>query len=215
MVKALPFRAAQIAIQERATTAAFLEQLRYLVEDLARETGRRTMVLLSDGFLLLPGKQVFDLLEAYFPDSEGSFRREDRMADLDGVLRVAAKHSIPIYTIDSRGLSTQDYFGSAGTPAPVELAITNSMNGAEGEAGGTLEDMAKATGGTAFKNNNDLLAGLTRAFADGRQYYMLAYVPTNANADGTFRAISVRVRDGKLSVNAKRGYWAEGSATAQ
>lgn len=215
MVKALPFRASEIASQDRAITAAFLEQLRYLVEDLARETGRRTLVLMSDGFVPIPGKQAFDLLAAYFPDPESSFRREGRMADLDPILRVAAKHDIPIYTINSRGLHPQDYFGSAGMPAPVELAIMNSINGAEWEAGGTLEDMAAATGGTAFKNNNDLLAGLERAFADGRQYYVLAYVPSNSKADGTFRAISVRVGDGKLPVNAKRGYWAEGSATAQ
>ena len=60
-----------------------------------------------------------------------------------------------------------------------------------------------------------MLPRLSRAFADGRQYYVLAYVPSNSKADGTFRAISVRVGDGKLPVNAKRGYWAEGSATAQ
>jgi VWFA-related protein len=76
------------------------------------------------------------------------------------------------------------------------------------EAGGTLSEIAAATGGTAFKNSNDIFAGLERAFADGRQYYVLAYVPGHANSDGKFRAISVRVRDGKLPVNAKRGYWA-------
>jgi VWFA-related protein len=211
MAKSLPFRASQIASQDHTVTAAFLEQLRYLVEDLSRETGRRTMVLLSDGFLLIPGKQVFDLLEAYFPNAEGSFRREDRMTNLDAILRVAAKHNISIHTINSRGLETQNYFGSAGTPGPVMLGIMNNINGVAWEAGGTLEDIAAATGGTAFKNNNDLLAGLERAFADGRQYYVLAYVPSNATSDGTFRAISVRVRDGKLSVHAKRGYWAEGN----
>jgi hypothetical protein len=37
---------------------------------------------------------------------------------------------------------------------------------------------------------------------------MLAYVPGNSNADGKFHAISVRLRDKKLLVKAKRGYWA-------
>jgi hypothetical protein len=41
---------------------------------------------------------------------------------------------------------------------------------------------------------------------------MLAYVPGNSNLDGKFRAISVRVRDSKLAVNAKRGYWATGTS---
>jgi hypothetical protein len=62
--------------------------------------------------------------------------------------------------------------------------------------------------GTAFQNSNNILTGLQRAFADGRQYYMLAYVPSNSDPDGKFRPISVRLRDGKMVVKAKRGYWA-------
>jgi len=43
---------------------------------------------------------------------------------------------------------------------------------------------------------------------DGREYYVLAYVPANWAADGKFRKIQVRVKDKKLSVRAKQGYWA-------
>jgi VWFA-related protein len=87
-------------------------------------------------------------------------------------------------------------------------AVSGIMDSDASEAGGTLSEIAAATGGTAFQNSNDVLAGLQRAFADGRQYYMLAYVPGNANPDGKFRAISVRLRDKKMVVKAKRGYWA-------
>ena len=82
------------------------------------------------------------------------------------------------------------------------------MNSAASDASDTLSEIATATGGTAFRNSNDILAGLRRALADGRQYYMLAYVPSNSNTDGRFRAISVRLRDSKMVVKAKRGYWA-------
>jgi len=78
--------------------------------------------------------------------------------------------------------------------------------------GSTLHEIADATGGTAFRNNNDILIGLQRAFADGRDYYTLAYVSTNSNYDGKFRAISVQVRSRGANVNAKRGYWAAPSA---
>jgi len=36
--------------------------------------------------------------------------------------------------------------------------------------------------------------------------------PSNSDPDGKFRAISVRVRDSKLGVSAKRGYWATGTS---
>ncbi len=66
-------------------------------------------------------------------------------------------------------------------------------------------EIAAATGGTAFHDNNNLLGGLQRAFADGRNYYTIAYVSGNANFDGKFRAITVQVRDRKAVMNAKRG----------
>ena len=86
--------------------------------------------------------------------------------------------------------------------------VSRIMSAAASESGDTLSEIAAATGGTWFKNNNNILTGLQRAFADGRQYYMLAYVPSNTAPDGRFRAISVRLRDGKMVVKAKRGYWA-------
>jgi VWFA-related protein len=82
------------------------------------------------------------------------------------------------------------------------------MNQTASEAGDVLSEIASATGGTSFQNSNNILTGLERAFADGRQYYMLAYVPTSAKSDGKFHAITVRVRDSKQTVKAKRGYWA-------
>jgi VWFA-related protein len=85
--------------------------------------------------------------------------------------------------------------------------VVRISDSAANEAGDTLSEIAASTGGTAFQNSNDLLTGLQCAFADGRQYYLLAYVPLNSNQDGKFRAISVRLRDGKMLVKAKRGYW--------
>jgi len=139
----------------------------------------------------------------------------ERMNDLEPVLHLAANHNIPVYTIDSRGLYTQGYFdvqnagytARAGTIGAAEMGIMNDNARAASE---TLSEIAETTGGTAFRNSNDIFADLERAFADGRQYYVLAYASSNSNLDGKFRAISVRVGDSKLSVLAKRGYWATG-----
>ena len=69
-------------------------------------------------------------------------------------------------------------------------------------------ELARGTGGLFFENNNDLSKGIERAFADGREYYVLAYVPKNKSEDGTFRHIAVEVSNKKWHVNAKAGYWA-------
>ena len=209
LMTSLPARANQIAQEESLNSTSFLEELGRLVGQLAKETGRRTLVLVSDGFQNVPGKPAFEMLDAYFPGLRTALRSFDRITALDSVLRLAANQNIPIYTIDARGLYTQSYYdaanpGSVGRAAPAILGV---MNNASRDAGDTLSEIAAATGGTAFKNSNDIFAGLERAFADGRQYYVLAYVSSNARQDGKFRAISVRLKNGKLVVNAKRGYW--------
>jgi VWFA-related protein len=71
-----------------------------------------------------------------------------------------------------------------------------------------LFQLAHETGGTFFENDNDLFKGIQHAFADSREYYMLAYSPTNTATDGTFRKITVEVKNRKVQVNAKSGYWA-------
>ncbi len=205
---ALPPQAEQIASQARLYDVSFLQNLRRVIEELAKGGGRRTIVLVSGGFQLVPGKEAFDLLEGYF-GSRGP-AEVDRLTQLDAVLHLAANHNIPIYTIDARGLYTQSFYdasdsGPTRSMGPTVLAVTNRS---AAEAGETLREIAAATGGTAFQNSNDIFAGLARAFSDGRQYYVLAYVSTNANQDGKFRAISVHLRDQKLAVSAKRGYWA-------
>jgi VWFA-related protein len=219
MMRALQAQASGLANEERTYTVAFLEQFRHIVEELARGTGRRTIVLCSDGFQLVPGQELLDLLRAAFPGSRIPIPGTERMNELEPVLHLAANHNIPVYTIDSRGLNTQSYFdvqnalstARAGTMAAAEIGVMNDNARA---ASNTLMEIAETTGGTAFRNSNDIFAGLQRAFADGRQYYVLAYASSDSSLDGKFRAISVRVGDSKLSVQAKRGYWATGDPGA-
>jgi VWFA-related protein len=73
--------------------------------------------------------------------------------------------------------------------------------------GDAMIQLAKQTGGRFFENSNDLFKGVERAFADGREEYVLAYVSNNTSADGQFRKISVEVKDKNLKIAAKAGYW--------
>jgi VWFA-related protein len=212
----------QIAELERAVTADFLRQFRSLVAQLARARDRRTIVLISDGFGVEPGKEAFSLLSAYFPFASHCFVPQSvycppnatlgagRMDEFESILKLAAAGNVTIDTIDSRGLYGQQAFDAAvsGTSPAVEGAVGRAERDNASTHGNTLAEVAAATGGTAFHDSNNLLGGLKRAFADGRNYYTLAYVPANANYDGKFHAITVQVRDAKSVVNAKRGYWA-------
>jgi VWFA-related protein len=139
----------------------------------------------------------------------------NRMSEeFEPILKLAATGNITVDTIDSRGLYGQSEYdaSSPGTISALSAAAGSIGRDIAAANGNTLKEIAEATGGTAFHNSNDILGGLERAFADGRDYYTLAYVSSNANYDGKFRAITVQVSGSKNIVNAKRGYWAAPSA---
>ncbi len=211
----LPPQARSIAELDRNLTAGFLRQFRSLIEQLTQNGGRRTVVLISDGFSLAPGKAALEYLATYFPENRSAaLQAKERVQDeFEPLVRLAAKNNIPIYTIDSRGLYTNEYFDASNRGAPLSVgpAVQRVMSEIALSEGDTLAEMAAATGGTFYHNSNDLLSGLKRAFADGREYYTLAYVSTNANLDGKFRTIRIEVKDRKAVVNAKPGYWAVGN----
>jgi VWFA-related protein len=211
-MRELPPRADALERQERIVNMSFLDQLRNLVQQIARGRERRTIVLFSDGFQPTPGKPAYDLLAAYFPSFRSfQLRGLEPLQGLDSVTRMAANNNIPFYTIDSRGLYTSGFYDASGggTASRMGPAVLLATTAAETDAGLTLSALAAETGGVAFHNNNDLFMGLQRAFADGRQYYMLAYVPSNAAIDGKFRAITVRLKNEKLKIQTKKGYWAD------
>jgi VWFA-related protein len=205
----LEHRAEELAERERVRTTEFLAQFRSVVEQLARDTGRRTMVLISDGILLAPGRIPYGLLEAYFPGYHSTRKLVTMHNAMEPIFKLAVKANVTIYTIDSRGLyASPGMDASRNVVASVVNEVAREWNDIATDEGLTLSEIASATGGTAFKNSNDLFTGLQRAFADGREYYTLAYVSTNKAQDGKFRKIEVKVRDRKAEVRAKRGYWA-------
>ena len=215
--------AGQIAELDRTLTVSFLREFRAMVAQLARARDRRTIVLISDGFPIEPGREAEDLVAAYFPYSAHCLvppgiacpfigrQNPPRLQDeFLPILQMAAHANITIDTIDSRGLYGQKAFDASSTAnSPVvDSAVSRVERNAASAEGNTLTEIAEATGGIAFHNNNDLLNALKRAFSDGRDYYTLAYTSTNDASDGKFRAIAVQVSRKDSVVNAKRGYWA-------
>jgi Ca-activated chloride channel family protein len=77
-----------------------------------------------------------------------------------------------------------------------------------------LTDLSTATGGLAFfpENVTDTEAICAQIARDIREQYTLAYYPTNAAQDGSFRSVQVDVSAqhglGKLSVRTRTGYYA-------
>jgi hypothetical protein len=74
---------------------------------------------------------------------------------------------------------------------------------------GIMEELADATGGRYFHNNNDLKAGFGEVAATPEFVYVLGFSPQNLKLDGAYHALKVTLKVSHgLDLQARRGYYA-------
>jgi VWFA-related protein len=213
-----------------APTKALVDQFKSVVEELAKLPTGRTLILISEGFGIDPKREFYAAISAYLPN-RSQFKLEDSTNGLREALQVASDRNVVIFTIDSRGaaqaslesssaMDAAHSLGSGGgdpvgigarsrqAPAGNRTAVGMQTNPFGGAPSASMEELARSTGGVYSHDSGALLKQLRGALADGRQYYLLSYVPKNSEHDGKFRTITVEASDKKLSLRAKAGYWA-------
>jgi VWFA-related protein len=78
---------------------------------------------------------------------------------------------------------------------------------------GGLSPLATETEGRYFRNNTSFAPPLRRIGAENQRYYLLSYISTNLELDGSYRKIEVEVAREDATVIARPGYFArEGGA---
>src|SRR5215469_130250 len=121
--------------------------------------------------------------------SAGSVAATARTLHAEEIREMAARLSsaqIAIYPVDARGLTVSD-----NTDAQEEM-----------------RSIARETGGRAYVNQNEIKAGVQRAFDDQTAAYTIAYYPENKKYDGKYRSIKVKVKRDGVEVQNRRGYFA-------
>jgi VWFA-related protein len=74
----------------------------------------------------------------------------------------------------------------------------------------TMQQIATETGGQAYYDTNGIKDAVADAIENGENYYTLAYTPSDANFDGKFRKIQVRLSgDEKYRLAYRSGYFAD------
>jgi hypothetical protein len=72
-----------------------------------------------------------------------------------------------------------------------------------------LAELADATGGQFFHNDNDLGSGFRRVAAQPEYLYVLGFSPQNLKFDGSYHALKVSLKNSNgLTLQARRGYYA-------
>src|SRR4051794_9960491 len=175
-------KANRLVAAERGSTLATLRVVEALSGGLARVPGAKTVVFLSEGFVL-----------------------ERMEAELRHAVGQAARAGAHFYAVDARGLNK-------GTNAElIDQALADNRSGGGGrfdmQEDGTTS-LAVDTGGIAIRNENNFGRALDTIQRDAATYYVLAYRPTNDTLDGKYRSISVKVGRPDVRVRARRGYLA-------
>ena len=161
-----------------------LQAMERVVESLAEGRDKKSLLLVSDGFVEDPTQPA-----------------------LKRVIEAARRVNATLYFIDSGGLRalSQGYsaeFGAMLDQRDRMAAIADLSLEAEGS-----NALALDTGGFSIRDTNAFDEGAVRIGRESQSYYLLGYVPGDIPRDGRFREIKVRV-DGDYEVRARRGYYA-------
>jgi hypothetical protein len=192
-----------------------MDMLRELIRSQSHLQARRVVMFLADG-LAIPAE------------------RPDVFA---GVISDANRAGITFYTFDTNALSVPDNPLMTPTTqgvAQLNRVVTESrMSGAlaSGSLQGAaafdamraaddldliassspelaMQELAARTGGFATMNTNNLVDPMRRVAEDIGTHYELTYTPASGVDDGRFRSIDVKVDRPKVTIEARRGYFA-------
>ncbi len=184
-------RAAEVYYQATAKNKITLKALERALSSLAGAKGRKSLILVGQGFIYDPNLDEF---------------RE--------VIEASRRGNCAIYFVDTMGLgglpvAMSAQFGPALDSQDIGAAFAENFERAEGS-----ESIASDSGGFTVKNSNDLVKGLQRIADETRVYYLIGYNPTNTLRDGKFRKIELKVEGKDIRVRARKGYFAalEGEA---
>src|SRR5205085_41363 len=174
-----------------------LGALNYVVRGMHELPGRKSVVLLSEGFQLYRNS-----------NNETNYRVLDALHRL---IDLANRASVVIYTMDARGLQYTGLTAADSTTGLSSDQLEQQLSSRSErlfETQSGLRYLAQQTGGFAIVNNNDLARGLRRVFEDQKGYYLIGYRPQGSTFDRRLHHFTARVVTRKdVRVRARTGFY--------
>ncbi|MEP6850594.1 MAG: VWA domain-containing protein [Acidobacteriota bacterium] len=191
---------AQSDFESSVFATGTLGALKFIVTGMSELPGRKSVILLSEGFRLLER------------DQDG-FSSSGRVLDsLKLLTDLANRSSVVFYTIDARGLQTAGITAEDNIIDPTPAALEQQMSDRRDELFETqsgLTYLAAQTGGFAVLNNNDIAGGVRRVLND-QSYYLVAYEPDSDTFDPNkrrFNKLEIKVNRKDVHVRYRSGFF--------
>ncbi|OLE52746.1 MAG: hypothetical protein AUG51_16325 [Acidobacteria bacterium 13_1_20CM_3_53_8] len=205
-------------------TVGTLGALDYVVRGMRDLPGRKSVLLISDGFKIwLTHPPTTLQMDNPYVGPEPAITVERIVDNLRRLTDLANRSSVVIYTMNAAGLRTYnddastDLSGihlsqgdSHGGDQFAERFINARTDAFDSQTG--LTYLAHQTGGFAVQNTNDLVGGIKRVLDDQKGYYLIAYHPAESTfAQGSgykrFHKIIVKVKRPGLRVRSRTGFF--------
>ncbi len=186
--------------REDIFAAGTLGAINYIVRGMRELPGRKSIMLMSDGF------QLFSQTKDGFSESNRVLQSLRQLVDL------ANRASVVVYTMDARGLQTLGSTAADNTSSLTPAAIEGRLSDRRTELFNTQEGLvylAKQTGGLPILNNNDLSGGI-RKILDDQSYYLIGYEPESETFDpktNKFNKLEVKVNRKNTDVRYRSGFF--------
>jgi VWFA-related protein len=184
-------RAADVYYQAASRNRITLQVLDRVLLSLAATRGRKSLILVSQGFIYDP-----------------------QLDEFKDVVQTARRSNVAMYFVDTRGLGGMPSYMNAEFGPAIDNQDVSAAFGDELDQSAGAEMLASDSGGFSVKNTNDLSKGFLRIADETKSYYLVGYRPTNTRMDGKFRKIEVKVARKDVKVRARKGYFAPIDAAA-
>jgi VWFA-related protein len=177
---AVDVKATDLSTSAQATTTMTVQVVRALMNGLERVDGRKTILLMTEGFI---ADEAWPLVR--------------------DAVTLAARSNARIYSLDARGLERglRSVFDAHVSQSESASRMLEEMD----FGGDAMNSLAVDTGGFVVRNTNDFSRAIVRIADDSSNYYVLGYRPTTAQ-DGKFHTLTVKVKRPAVAVRARRGY---------
>lgn len=177
-----------------------LGAVNYVVRGMSELPGRKSIMLLSDGFRM------------FTKDASGSIESGRVLESVRRLVDQANRASVVIYTMDPRGLQVTGITAADDTSGRSAEEIQQAANDRGDDLRETQDGLvylARQTGGFAFINNNDLSGGIRRVL-DDQSYYLVGYEPDDETFDPKtrrFNKLDIRVLRKGTRVRYRSGFF--------
>ena len=186
--------------------------------------GRKHLLYLSNGYPLSAKRTLSRIIKeramAYSPAQItlihvavnnfmlGTGRTSSLHRRLTAAVNQANRSHVSIYSIDPRGLMAPSTGLASIKGAASILNATYSTEDITAPHE-FLSSLSLQTGGLWFADDNDLTRPIRKAYLDGREYYLVGYVPNSERRVGKFHKIKVKLKRKRLKLRHRKGYTEE------